>query len=365
MTVINVYDMSFNLIGVLDTFSSIIWRPSYYEVGDFEIYTAATDEAINLLKENRLVVRNSDISVDSNGNTTYKNVMVIKNMELKTDVENGDKIIITGRELKYLLHQRVIWQQTTLSGNVETGLRRLVSENAISPADTKRKIPNLVLGALASISDTIEKQLTGEYLDEAITEICRAYNVGFDVFGYNNSYVFNLYRGLDRSYNQTVRPYVVFSDKFDNLFNTDYQLKTEEYANTALIAGEGEGTARKTTTVNNSATGLNRYELYVDARDLSQNKDSDDPSEVISDTDYIKLLQERGSEKLAEAAITEGFSGEVLSGSGTNFKYGVDFDLGDIVTVINSYGIQKNVRVLSAIESEDENGIKLIPQFNF
>ena len=46
------------------------------------------------------------------------------------------------------------------------------------------------------------------------------------------------------------------------------------------------------------------------------------------------------------------------------FKYGEDFNLGDVVTVINKYGIQKNVRVLSAIESEDESGTKLLPQFN-
>ena len=46
------------------------------------------------------------------------------------------------------------------------------------------------------------------------------------------------------------------------------------------------------------------------------------------------------------------------------FKYGTDFFIGDIVTVIDKYGIQKNVRVLSAIESEDESGTKLLPQFN-
>lgn len=61
-------------------------------------------------------------------------------------------------------------------------------------------------------------------------------------------------------------------------------------------------------------------------------------------------------------SITEGFSGEVNSDGA--FKYGADFFIGDTVTVINKYGIQKDVVVLSAIESVDENGMKLIPQFN-
>jgi hypothetical protein len=65
---------------------------------------------------------------------------------------------------------------------------------------------------------------------------------------------------------------------------------------------------------------------------------------------------------LASLAITEGFTGEVLSDAA--FKYEADFFLGDTVTVINKYGLTKNVRVLSAIESEDEAGTTLVPQFN-
>lgn len=358
MNNIYVLNQNFELQGVLDEFVSVIWRPSYSEIGDFEIYLGATTKAIDLLRENRYVVRSSDISVE-NGVTTYENVMIIKNLQLITDVENGDFYCVTGRELKYLLHQRIVWKQTNLTGTAENGIRRLVTENAIAPTDSKRVIPNLTLGVSAGLTDTIDKQVTGEYLDTVITEICIAYNYGWDIFITNNTLVMVVYAGVNRSYEQTERPYVVFSDDFENLYNTDYQLTTEEYANTTLIGGEGEGTERIYTTVNNTNTGLNRYETFTDARDISRNKDSED--EIDLDT-YYKLLVERGRENLATLAHTEGFSGEVLSD--VAFKYGTDFFIGDIVTVINKYGIRKNVRVLSAIESEDENGTKLLPQFN-
>ena len=356
----NIYVLTpdFNLEGIIDEYVSIIWRPSYSEVGDFEIYLGATKKAINLLKENRYVVRSSDISVD-NGVTTYEKVMIIKNIQLITDVENGDFLCVTGRELKFLLHQRIVWKQTNLTGKAENAIRRLVNENAITPTDNNRIIPNLVLGVAAGLTETIDKQVTGAYLDNAITDICIAYNYGWDIFITNNTLVFVVYAGLDRSYEQTDRPYVVFSDDFENLYNTDYQLFTEEYANTTLIGGEGEGLDRVYTTVNNSNSGLNRYETFTDARDISSNKGTED--EVDSDT-YLKLLLERGRENLASLAYTEGFSGEILSD--VAFKYGEDFFIGDTVTVINQYGIQKNVRVLSAIESEDESGVKLLPQFN-
>ena len=356
--VIHVLDQSFNLVGVVDDYISVIWRPAYYDVGDFELYINATSEAVALLQKNSYLVRDTDILVDEAGNVTYTNVMIIKNFTLTTSAEEGDHLTYTGRELKYLLHQRIVWKQTRMSSKVEYGIRRLVNENAIAPTDSKRIIPNLVLGAEAGLSKSMDKQVTGKALDEAITDICATYGYGWEVFIYNSSLVFIVYEGVNRSYGQSEQSYVVFSDEFDNILNSEYQLQTEQYANTTLIGGEGEGTNRIFTTVGDSS-GLERYETFTDASGISQNKDSED--EIPLD-EYLLLLQETGRENLAALAITEGFSGEVLSD--VTFKYGEDFYIGDTVSIINRYGIRKDVLVLSAIESQDETGSKLIPQFN-
>lgn len=350
---------TFSIEGVVDEYVSCIWRPSYSDIGDFELYVGASKKLLDLLQINRYLVRSSDINIDNQDKVTYSKVMIIKNIELITDVENGDFLSITGRELKFILSQRIVWSQTNLTGSTESAIRTLVNQNAITPIDNKRVIPNLMLGAGAGLTDTIEKQVTGDNLASTIVEIATAYNYGWDIFIYDGKLIFIIYTGLDRSYNQTDRPYVVFSDSFENLYNTDYQVETEEYANTTLIGGEGEGVERVYTSVGDSNTGLSRFETFTDARDLSSNKGSEDE---IPQSQYLALLKERGKENLASLAYTEGFSGEVLSD--VAFKYGTDFDLGDVVTVINEYGISKNVRVLSAIESEDESGTKLLPQFN-
>jgi hypothetical protein len=78
MTELYVFDRNLNLLGIIDEYVSIIWRPAYYDIGDFEIYMGATEKAVKLLSENNYVVRSSDITVDGSGNTTYKNVMIIK-----------------------------------------------------------------------------------------------------------------------------------------------------------------------------------------------------------------------------------------------------------------------------------------------
>ena len=359
MNDIHILDQSFNLLGIIDEYASVIWRPSYSDVGDFEIYLGTTENAIELLKENNYVVRSSDITVDSSGNVTYKKVMIVKNINIVTDVEDGDYMTVTGREIKYLLHQRIVWEQTVLNGTAEEGIRQLIEENAIFPSDTNRVIPKLVLGSAKGMSDTIEKQLSGEHVDEAITAICTTYNYGWDIYIYNDSLTVEIYQGLDRSYAQTDRPYVVFSEDFENLHNTEYQLSTEEFANTALIGGEGEGTDRKYTTVGGNNSGLLRYEIFVEADNISSNSGSEDE---ITEKEYLSLLQEKGKEKLSELSYTEAFTGEVLNN--TAFIYGKDYYLGDLVTVINKYGRTKDVRVLSAIESDDDTGTKLIPQFN-
>lgn len=357
MFTIHVLNTDFTLEGIIDNYESLIWTISYSDIGDFELYLPATRENVQLLQNNRYLVRDKDASVD-NGVITYKKVMVIKNIEITTDVEYGDYLTVSGKELKYLLHSRIVWGMTTLTGTVENGIRKLINDNAIAPTDTNRIIPTLTLDDVIGLTDTLDKQVTGDNLANVISEICTAYNYGWEIYIRDNSLRFMLYTGLDRSYEQTDRPYVLFSDDFDNLFNTDYQLESEEYANTTLIGGEGEGKDRKYTTVNNSNSGLNRYEVFTDARDISSNAEDT----TLTTEQYNKLLEERGKEALAELGITEGFSGEVLTTGA--FVYGTDFYLGDTVTVINKYGIAKSVMVLSAVESYDSEGEKLIPEFN-
>lgn len=358
MNIIYVLNQNLELQGIIDEYESVIWRPAYYEVGDFEIYMGATDKAIGLLRPNWYVVRSSDISVE-NGEAVYKKVMIIKNIQLTTDIEDGNYLCVTGRELKFLLHQRIVWGRYIINDSVEYALRRLIGASAINPVEPTRTIPNMQHSEPKGYPEQIDIQVSNKQLDEAVMDICKTYGYGWDIYIKGNKLTVDIYKGVDRSYNQSERPYVVFSNHFDNLFSTEYLYESENYANMTLVGGEGEGGDRIYSYVNNDVSGLERYETFTDARDISQNLDSEE--DAIGLEDYLLLLDERGKENLSDKTITEGFNGEVISDM--TFKYGVDFFIGDIVTVINEYGIEKNARVLSAIESDGEDGVKLLPQF--
>lgn len=341
---IYVLNKQLEIIDILDQAESIIWTDRYNSPGDFEIYIPANDRVIDVLQIDYYVMRRESDMVG-----------IIKNISLTTDAENGNYYTVTGRDLKSILERRIIWTQTQLSGNAERAIRRLVTENIIAPSVDDRKISNFVLGDVVGLTETISQQFTGDNLLEAIQSICESLNYGFKVTLENKQFVFSLYKGVDRSENQNSVPRVTFSPEFDNLVSTDYNWDETNYKNVALVMGEGEGAARRRQTVG-SASGLDRYELYVDSRDVSSNDGT------VTEEDYQAQLNQQGVEALAETAIVETFDGEVISGM--TYIYNQDFFLGDVVTAENEFGIRAAVRVTEVIESEDATGYKIIPTFN-
>lgn len=339
-----VLDKTFKPIAIIDSASSVIWADRYYDTGDFEIYIPASYKNLEIFQEEYYVKR-----MDS------KMVGIIEKITLTTDIENGDYLTVSGRCLKSIVGRRIIWNQTNLSGKVEAILRQLVNDNIINPADSARKIPGVKLGPVRGFTETAEIQATGENLLDKIVEICKAAEIGWRVFlDEENWLVIDYYRGENRSYSQDANPYVVFSPTFDNLLTTETIRDVTTFKNAALVAGEGEGTARKTVTVG-TASGMDRRELYIEASGVSSNNGE------ISSSQYLKLLKEQGNEQLAAAVKTLGVSGSAETA--LTFKLNEDYFLGDTVAVENEYGVRANSKILEVIECEDESGVSIIPTF--
>lgn len=331
-------------IGVIDDFESLIWTPRFTAAGDFEVYIRATPNALSLLQPGNYIYRLDDEMVG-----------IIEKLQLTEDPENGDYFTVTGQDLKSLLGRRIVWERTILSGNAELAIRQLVNENIINPSRATRKIPGIMLGEIKGFSEEIDKQVTGDNLLDCINEICESFGYGYKItMGTNREFIFELYKGNNRSQTQSALPRVVFSYKFDNLSTSEYSWDQSKYRNVALVAGEGEGVSRKSTSVGD-IEGIDRYEIYVDANDLSTDEGE------IDATTYMVHLRQRGLEKLAENTVVETFNGEIIPGQ--TYVYKQDYFIGDIVSVVNKYGIAANVRITEVIENEDATGKKLIPTF--
>lgn len=335
-------------IGLIDDYESLIWTPRYFEPGDFEIYTKAGEKTLSLLQLDNYVTRPDSDKVG-----------IIEKVRIESDPESGDHIIATGRFAESILDRRIVWTMTNLTGTAENGIRKVLTDNLVSPTLTYREIPNFVLGAVQGFTETIDAQFTGDNVLDVVVNLCKQNNYGFRVvLNSDKNFEFQLYKGTDRSYNQTSNPFVVFGPEFENIVSSDYEHDKSTLKNACNVAGEGEGTARRMYGVG-STSGLARREMFVDARDIS----SETEEGVTLTTDqYNNLLIQRGRENIAENPETVTFEGEVESVR--QFVFGRDYFLGDIVTVKNSYGVVAHPRVIEVIQSHDQNGIMTIPSFS-
>ncbi len=345
-----VLNKSLTPIKVIDTFESFIWTDRYREYGDFELYTPVTADILSYIKQDYyLQIKESE------------HLMVIEKIEISSDAEEGEHLTVSGRSLESILDRRIIWKRKRLNGNLQKGIKTLLNECIISPTIVRRKIDNFIFTASTDTRITgltVEAEYTGDNLYDVIKELCEDCGLGFKVtLNSNSQFVFELYIGDDRSYSQSDNPYVVFSPTFENMVNSNYLESKAALKNVTLIGGEGEGSARVYTTTG-SGKGLDRREIFTDARDISS--DTDDGG-TLEDWEYKRLLKQRGKEKLAENIATTSFEGEAETS--IMFQYGVDFFMGDIVQIANEYGHETDARITEIVNSTDDSGHTVYPTF--
>lgn len=385
---INIYVMNQALekIGVIDNYQSLIWGTRYYEFGDCELYVSANPTNLSLFQQDNYIIREGD-----------NMVCRIVSVELDTNEEEGDFLIVKGEDCREILNQRIVWKTINFNGQVGAFIRRMINENIINPTDTARKISNFTVGDLSTFKDNIRLQTTYDLIGDKIKEVCRLYNYGSRVTFDGSNFVFSLYAGVDRSFNQNTNPYVVFSQDFENLKTSKYLVDKSQYISVVLVGGEGEGNARILTTVNSSTeTGINRHEAFVDAKSVSKNLSyadlttaypggsistvnnvvyyvvsgeriavldkADDPQNAtLEKNTYVSLLSEAGEEQLSNSKILVGLECEIEAQN--TYSYKTDYNIGDIVHIENEFGIKQAVRIVEIVESFNDEGYSIIPTF--
>lgn len=337
------------VVGIIEIMESVIWNVQFYGFNDFELIMPFSKEMLELLEPGRLLVRDVDI-----GANEYHNVMQIENVAVSFLPEKGWMLRIAGSGLKRILSRRVAWnQQNFETVNVETAIRTVIYDNIINPALAARKINDFIMDTAVGFTDTFDAQVFSEDIGNWVQTTCETYKYGWDVYIKNRKYVFTLIKGTDRTYDQSDVQPVVFSPEYDNLASAEYEYNKAEYHNVAMIGGEGEGTDQVITSVG-SASGLDRYETYVNGSGVSSN------GEIITMETYISMLQTFGREELTGKTYMERFFGEIIQNG--MYVLGKDYFLGDKVNILLQ-DIRASSRIIELIYSEDANGISLIPTF--
>lgn len=332
-----IFDRGINFQGIIEGYSSLRWVRRYSKCGEFELHCGLTDEALKLLKKGNIVWKRDDLEAG-----------YINHRHLKQDAEGKDVLVVRGKFLTGYLAQRIIWGTETLNTTSELAIRQLINSNAINPTNTERKIDLMALGEVKGHVETVNMQTSYANLLDKVEEIANTNELGIrtaiDI--QNKQMIFDVYKGINRTAEQSINAPATFSREFENILEQEYIDSSINFKNLALIAGEGEGSSRQLATIG-CGEGLDRYELFVDARDLQQGD--------LTNEEYISILENRGHNKLSEYTEIQTFDSRINLNS--NLIYKKDFDLGDLVTCTSKkWGVTINTRITEIEEVYDSSG---------
>ena len=368
-----VLDKNFDAIAMIDTFTSAIWTVRYDQAGDFELYTPVRlDYLQNMVIGNYLWNRNSD------------RLMIIETVEIQTDSEDGPQLYVSGRSLESILDRRIITSSEVFTGNLSEIISTILTREVM--ASGNRRIPGFIYTPPTDTritSITAEFTARGENVYDIICSLCQENKIGFKVLPHGTGgFEFQLYKGVDHSYDQNEVPYVVFSPSFENLLNSNYIKSFKAYKNAVYAVGtyqkevtitdkykDDDGTWVETETTTYEETevtawgysesgtpsGLARREIFVDNGGVNDGEQGGEASS------WNAINKQKGLTELADHQTTTAFEGELEATR--QYIYGEDFDIGDIVQVENEFGITGTVYISEIVWSQDVNGLTMTPTF--
>lgn len=340
---LKIFNKDLEFIGIIEGFTSLRWVRRYYRASEFELHCPLTTETINFLKKDNIIYI-------GNGEAGY-----IAERKLDLDSRGKENLVVKGFSLTQYLNRRINWGRLITTDSAENVMRKLLTNNAIHPTDSKRIIPHLALSEIKNLTKRIDYQNSFGNISECLESIAKSveygYRINFDIK--SKKMIFEIYEGVNRSINQDVNSRCIFSRDFENIHSQTYVDSNENYRNACLIAGAGEDDARKLTEISQT-NGIDRYELFVDARDLSDK----DGEQDIPWNQYEPLLIQRGNEKLAECTEVTTFESKVNVRG--NLTYKTDFDLGDVVTCHDKkWGITIDTRITEVEEVYESNKVEI------
>lgn len=357
------------------------------DVGTFIINAVFCEENLYLLDKNvtYYVLYNQK-------NCDYDLLGKIEKVEKEDDEDSNypNTIKIEGSLILFLFKKRVLngtfnANEAKISDFVET----LINGCYVNVDDSDRKISiNITKNVDASTFniDNITKEVTGGTLYDSIQPLLEQNNLCIKIkpiienvhdlseiytsmTGETNISAFDIIicTGNDRRKGNT-QGYVpvIISKSLSNVKRTSYRYNRETDANFAYVAGEGEGTERKWYGIQKDNTtrksAWNRDELWVDARDI-QSQQNDDT--VLTDEEYEKLINQRAKEKFEENALSEEYE-STLNTLDKRYVYGIDFELGDWVTVVdNDLKIQMDAQIIQVTTTVKDNGEIIDLEFQY
>lgn len=356
--VFEVNDTTFDSIGEVNQYESLIWPDKFNGFGTFELWAPITEENSQYFKKGNILWCGGD------------NAAVVEIVKSEIDEIGTKTYNVKGRTLEMLLTTRIIWgTYNAVNKDASTAMYEIVNQNCVNPSNANRKIPYLKLAEDLKFGGKITYQKTGGEVYDSLSTIASTYDLGFSVLfkPKTKELIFEVVEGVDRTVEQSTNDPVEFSTELEDLLSSSYYTNDQDVKNVAFVQGEGSGSSRKSVTSGEAdSKGFGRRELYVDARDLqSTSVDENGEEQNLSPTEYTQVLTQRGDDKLSECKTTETFEAQIRVFGDVQYEFGVDYKKGDKVTVRDE---QLNVVVsarITEVQEEFDDEYALVLTFGY
>ena len=346
--VFKVDDTTFENIGEVNQYNSLIWPDKFNGYASFELWAPITDENSEYFKKGNILWCGGD------------NAAVIEIVKSTIDDKGTKTFNVKGRTLEMILTTRIIWGTYNASNKyTSTVMYEIVNQNCVNPTNVSRKIPYLECAEDEQLGGKMSVQKTGGEVYDAITTIASSKDLGFNMLfrPKEKKLIFEVVAGVDRTIEQSEVDPVEFSTDLEDILSSSYYTNSQDEKNVVFVQGEDDGTSRVSqVSGNNELEGFNRKELYVDARDIqSESVNEDGTTTTLTSEEYDAALVNRGDDKLAECKTTETFEAQIRVFGDVQYEFGKDYQKGDKVTVRDKQlGVVVSARITEVEEDFDD-----------
>lgn len=365
-----ILDLKYETVDMVDEFQSFIWTERYNSTGDFQLDLRPDSHSIAGLKfPNYLQLMSSDI------------LMCIETYQLKSDLEEGDLVTITGRDLTSILATRKVYYKLTMKDEaIISAVNKIFNGNILDSTKAERKYSFIVRGK-DSLVRNLDRKYNGEFIGEscldAIIEVCDAMDAGIKMLPKLTTagqMELILYDGVDRSDEQEIVSPVIFTPKYENIVSTEYYEDQTPLPNAALVIGGEHSNVTLMSDgsvvdsdprdiyayINKKDSVRDRYRVEATVNASGQSQE-DEKGVRLTRLEYATAITKTGNTELDKLKVNKTFTGQI--DPYRQFIYRRDFFLGDICTIQDSYGHSEKVRVAEVVHSEDASGYVVTPTF--
>lgn len=315
-----IFDDGIIFKGAVADYSDIDFNPELCAKGDFTLrVNAHTKYAAYLIPDNIIYI-DSEISG-----------WIMSSEVVRGDGAADEILEVKGIQTKDILSFRLTDNNgapfTYTNKSPEYIVKDLIAKNiGASCADTSRIYNKVVVAANLDRGTAIDFQTYNKNLAEEIYSVLQADGLGLKATlnVVAKTLTFDVVQGVDRTAEQSTNNRVLLGIELGGLNEIKYLKDKSQYKNVAYVGGQGEGEDRNIQKiVIDSPTGIQRREVFIDARDINE----------------VTELDARGKQKLAGYALGE--SVDCVIRDGGSYSYGVHYSLGDYVTIVDDLiGIQ-------------------------